>query len=142
MDILCLSVGVQPEQGGIMANKIYKAIASALTAIENCKNSNNKEWEEKHGEALERLMQSAPSGSGFDSGTQIVSGNAEKIVFKTAFHHMNENGMYCGWSEHTITVSPSLLFDFTIKISGRNVNDIKDYIGDVFHTWLDTEVKI
>lgn len=124
-----------------MANKVYRALASTSCAIENCKASNNTEWEAKHLSARKALMAGAPSGSGFDSGTKLVSGGADKLVFQTAFHHMNENGMYDGWTEHTITVLPSLLFDFSIKVSGRNRNDIKDYITDVFSSWLGMEIN-
>lgn len=73
-----------------------------------------------------------PSGSGFDGGTQFnqAKSTPDKLVFETEYHHMNE-GFYDGWSKHTITVKPSF-GGFHMTISGKNRNDIKDYIGQVF----------
>ena len=73
-----------------------------------------------------------PSGSGFDGATQIADrSTSAKIVLVTAFHHMNESGMYDGWTEHQVTILPA--FDgFDISISGRNRNGIKDYIAEIF----------
>jgi hypothetical protein len=52
---------------------------------------------------------------------------------------MNDAGYYDGWTDHIVIVSPS--FDgIDIKISGRNRNDIKDYLHDVFHAALTEEV--
>jgi hypothetical protein len=74
-----------------------------------------------------------PSGSGFDSGTSIdvEKTTEEKLVFSTAFHHMNDLGYYVGWTEHRVTVRPSF-YGFDIKVSGRNRNDIKDHIAECF----------
>jgi hypothetical protein len=75
-----------------------------------------------------------PSGSGFDSGTQFDydKSTPEKLVFHTTFHHMNENGMYDGWTEHTVTVTPSFVLGYHVKITGRNKNNIIEYINECF----------
>lgn len=78
-----------------------------------------------------------PSGSGFDNGTTLIdaASSGAKLVFATAFHHMNEHGMYDGWTTHTVIVTPA--FDgFDLRVTGRNRNDIKDYIADAFHAAL------
>ena len=78
-----------------------------------------------------------PSGSGFDSGTTIdrdVSCDT-KVVLNTSYHHMNENGMYDGWTDHKVTVRPTF-HSPDITISGRNRNDIKDYMQNVFYDHL------
>jgi len=87
-------------------------------------------------ERLGKLMETAPSGSGFDNGTTVELGRGGTLVFYTAFHHMNDGGYYDGWTEHTVRVKPSLAWGFDLTISGRNLNDIKDYIAEVFDTWL------
>lgn len=94
--------------------------------------------------AIEAYVQKhAPRGSGFDSGTKIDldRSRADRLVFNTAFHHMNEHGYYDGWTEHTVTVRPTFGTTPEVRISGRNRNGIKDYIADTFYLWLTTKVQ-
>ena len=121
-----------------MKEKRYKILARVLQAYKNCIESGNTEWEDRHERTIHDIMQSAPSGSGIDSGTSIDydRSNGNKLVFNTSFHHMNDAGFYDGWTEHIVTVYPHLCFGIDIRISGRNRNDIKDYLLDVFHYWL------
>ena len=122
--------------------KTYKAIAQKIQAMENCEKTGNQEWLTKHRDAIKGIMDNAPSGSGFDSGTELDdTSTPKKLVFTTSFHHMNEGGMYDGWTSHTITVKPSLCFDFDLKVSGKDRNQIKDYIGEMFQSFLDEEIK-
>jgi hypothetical protein len=44
---------------------------------------------------------------------------------------MDDGGGYDGWTEHTITVTPSFR-GFDLTISGRDRNDIKDYLHQTF----------
>lgn len=82
-----------------------------------------------------------PSGSGFDSGTELDWNRSteDKLVFTTAFHHMNDSGMYDGWTRHNVTVTPSFHHGCNITVSGQNRNDIKDYIAEIFHFALTEE---
>lgn len=89
---------------------------------------------------LERLMNSAPSGSGFNNGTEVDVGRNGTLEFTTEFHHMNDAGYYDGWTHHIVRVKPSLAWGFELTVSGRNRNEIKDYIHEVFDTWLREEV--
>jgi hypothetical protein len=85
-----------------------------------------------------------PHGSGFDGGTQFdyVASHSEKLVFNTSFHHMDEHGCYGGWTDHIVTVVPSLSSPgFNLKISGRNRNDIKELIHQSFYDALTTEIE-
>ena len=54
---------------------------------------------------------------------------------------MDEHGGYDGWTEHIVTVKPSLLFGFDVDVSGDDKNQINDYIADVFNTWLNMETE-
>ena len=124
--------------------KLYRKLASLVQAHINCEISGNKEWFEKHEARIEELVKNyMPSGSGFDCGTKIDldKSTPEKLVFYTDFHHMNEVGYYDGWTEHRITVRPSLAFGFTLTISGRNRNEIKDYIHQAFDCALNEEIE-
>lgn len=125
-------------------DKLFRVLAQLLNARARCANDGDKtEWFQKHSERIEALVKKHfPSGAGFDNGTKINIDNSsdETLVFHTSFHHMDENGMYDGWTEHVVQVEPSLAFEFTLKISGKNKNDIKEYIHEVFHESLSTEV--
>jgi hypothetical protein len=127
-----------------MARYLYSELASLVQARANCAESGNDEWFSRHAERIETLVsEHMPSGSGFDSGTKIDldASHADKLVFTTSFHHMHESGMYDGWTEHTVTVTPSLTSGFHLRISGRNRNDIKEYIADCFNVALEHDLK-
>ncbi len=117
--------------------KRYQLFARWSQAQANCDARGNTPWSEKWQNAIDGLMDSAPHGGGFDSGTRFVDFDNGKLRFETHFHHMNQYGYYDGWTDHTITVSPDLACGFDLTISGRNKNDIKGYILDVFSDWLD-----
>ena len=118
-----------------MTKDFYSRIANLYVGYINCVAASNKEYENIHLNKIEELVEKyLPHGSGFDAGTHFIveESNRDKLVFKTAFHHMNENGYYDGWTEHKIIVTPDLLFGFNIKITGKNRNDIKEYIYSQF----------
>ena len=125
--------------------KRYQVIATALAARNNCKASPEGEshpWYEKWTEAIERETGNLPSGSGIDSGVKFDfdKSTPEKLVFNFGYHHMNECGMYDGWTDHSLIVIPSLQFGFTLRISGKDRNDIKDYLHETFQYALSEEV--
>ena len=119
---------------------LYRAITGAVIAYKNCSESGNDEWRERHERRANKLTSLyMPSGAGvFDSGTPLNSkySTGEKLVFRTNYNHMNDDGCYDGWTEHTITVRASLYFTLQIQINGRDRNQIKDYLHDVFYAAL------
>lgn len=127
-----------------MENKpLYKALAQYVTAWCNCIASNNTEWRDKHRERANALVREhMPSGAGFDDGVKLDwdRSSRERLVFCTSFHHMNENGYYDGWTEHTVTVVADFVSDFDMKISGRDRDCIKDHIDVAFDIALRTVV--
>lgn len=130
---------------------LYQELAARIIQRRNCINSNNQEWLKKTEEAIESLVSYLPHGSGIDSGTNLdleASDGRHRIVLHTSFHHMDEGGMYDGWTDHTITVRPDLSFGLDLTISGRDRNEIKDYLHEVYHGaltddtwWIDREFK-
>ncbi len=127
-----------------MKDKAYTLIARTLQARNSCEETGNDIWYEKHSDRLSEIVKSfAPSGSGFDNGTVLNdSSRRDRLVFSTSFHHMTEHGMYDGWSHHDVVITPSLANGFDLRVTGRDRNDIKDYIADVFHTFLDSMIEI
>ena len=130
------------------AQTICQAMHAAFIAKRNCEQSGNVEWLDRWQERLNYLVRNfmPPSGSGWDCGTEAVfdQWSATRLVFRGAFHHMNDGGYYDGWTEHTIIVSPS--FDgIDLRITGRNRNYIKDVIHDDFYhrlTMTAPELKV
>lgn len=121
--------------------KVYEALAQAVEALN--RNPSNKETEEVMVDKIKTIMESAPCGSGFDSGTKFLEekSNCKRLVFRTAFHHMNYAGYYDGWTNHLVTVEADLILGTSIRVSGKDRNDIKDYIGDAFGCWIGREVN-
>jgi hypothetical protein len=129
-----------------MKAKLYTHFARSLNALSNCIASNNGEWQIRHESTLVHLAQSfMPSGSGIDCGTKLDIDaslrDPSRLVFTFSFHHMNEGGMYDGWTDHKLIVSPSLQFDFELKITGRDRNEVKEYLYEVFHNALAAELE-
>ena len=113
---------------------LYKLIANALQAKRNCEESGNWEWRDKWNEKLDSYQELLPSGSGFDSGSEIDIDRSKEnmIYFHTSYHHMDEHGGYDGWTSHTVTIKPDFVYDFEIQVHGSNRNDIKEYIAETF----------
>lgn len=126
--------------------KVYQAIASKIEAMRNCNKSGNGEWFTRHHDAIDNIMREyMPRGSGFDCGTQFdvcehVDNGRDELRFETEFHHMNETGMYDGWTSHKVIVRPSLSHGFTLRVTGRDRNGIKDCIADTFYNALRAEL--
>ena len=122
---------------------LYRELASLVCARQNCAKSGNSEWHDRHTERIEELVRNhMPSGSGIDSGTHLDldKSSEDRLVFRFGYHHMNDCGIYDGWTEHKAIVIPSLQFGFHLNITGRDRNDIKDYLHDVFSAALSEEV--
>lgn len=122
---------------------IASRLAATLHAREHCRAHGNTDWTLRHTETLRRIMRGAPSGAGIDNGTQLDESlsTPDCLVFRTAFHHMDEGGYYSEWTEHTIRARPSFVFGLSLTISGRDRNQIKDHLADVFHAWLTSETE-
>ena len=127
----------------MLPRPLYQKLASAVDALARCNTRDTVTewsgiWDSRIATAVKEHM---PAGAGFDNGTtlDLDSSTGEKLVFFTMFHHMHESGFYEGWTEHRVTVRPSLIHGFTLAISGRDRNQIKDYIADCFSAALSTE---
>lgn len=125
--------------------KVYQQIASTFAAFINCRDGAtlNSEWLMRHSDKIREIVgDKLPSGSGFNNGTQFdfEESKPERLVFNTAFHHMNANGYYDGWTTHKVIVTPSLAHGFDMRVTGRDRNQIKEYIGYTIHHALNAEL--
>lgn len=132
--------------------KTYQAIASTFTALASLDDTASRfNWTPEHLAQvrdtwelrLKTILSSSPSGSGIDCGTKFWDdrSTSSRLVFFCEFHHMNHDGYYDGWTQHKITVRPSFS-GIDLTISGPNRNEIKDYLHDVYHSWLTEEESI
>lgn len=129
-----------------MKRPLYRILAGAIAAYKNCEDDPSRtEWRDRHREHIEHIMKNLmPSGSGWDLGTKFDfdNSNGERLVMFGEFHHMNDGGMYDGWTAHTITVKPSLQFGIDIHVKGKNRNEIKDYLHEMFHQVITEEYTV
>lgn len=116
------------------AMKAYQTIASALATLATLANDSlAPEVRERAEERLENALSEFPSGSGFDHGTKLLDASTpDRLVFQADFHHMDDLGGYCGWSEHKVIVTPSLAHEFNLRVTGRDKRGIKEYIAETF----------
>ena len=133
-----------------MKKTLLEVIAGRIAARNNCIASGNAEMRDKHTQYIhDAVNEGMPSGNGFDNGTRIQlnqcrvdMSHPDRLVFTTEYHHMNEHGMYDGWSNHTIYVKPCFLSSgFVLTITGSNRGGVKDYIEEVFRNTLRTYVE-
>ena len=77
-----------------------------------------------------RLFKNFPIGSGI-CNTEVISVTDKKIVIGFSYQHYNDNGYHEGYTNHECRITAKF-DDFNIYISGRNKNDIKDYLHELF----------
>ena len=125
--------------------KLYQKLAQTLDAQLRCTENKNSEWIDKHQQTLDELIaEHMPHGSGIDSGVVLTDkSSGEYLSFTSSYHCMDENGYYDGWVDFRVIVTPSLLFDFNMKIVGKfgkYKESLPDYLFDLFHYALDKEI--
>jgi hypothetical protein len=93
---------------------------------------------------INRLKDYLPHGSGFDNGCKIdiERSGKSKVVILFSFHHMDENGYYCGWTDHELIITPCLVNEFNLRITGKDQNYIKEYLYETFDDCLNQVVEI
>lgn len=84
---------------------------------------------------IDELCDLLPHGSGIDAGVKFDSDNSkpDRLIFTFGFHHMDENGYYDGWTYHALIVTPCLQDGYKLRITGRDRNEIKDYLYSLFY---------
>lgn len=127
-----------------MKKRLFEHLAGTTQAWHYCKEHDNP-FADTHEEMINYLVDTCmPSGSGIDNGVamDIEKSNETKLVFTFGYHHMNENGYYDGWTEHKLIVTASLVGGFNMSITGKNRNDIKDYLYQTFDMSLNQIVEV
>jgi hypothetical protein len=137
-----------------MKKPLYQHIALLVEARNNCLRDHAaakeprmldhwREWADRHADSINELVRDhMPSGSGVDTGTKFgEDSKPDRLVFRCSFHHMDEFGGYDGWTDHDIIATPSLARGFELRITGRDRNEIKDYLSDLYVSALSAEIE-
>jgi hypothetical protein len=134
---------------------LYSELARTIGALKLCEQwlsrmtpglqsyQKTETWIARHSAWINGLVRLMPSGSGINSGTKLELGlsHADKLVFSFRYHHMNEDGYYDEWTDHRAVVTPT--FDgINVLITGKNRNDIRDYLHDTFYDALKSDVTL
>lgn len=115
----------------------FSYIANQLARAENLAKSQPEKAKLVRSSLETYVQRNAPSGSGVDCGTRLSEkATTNRIVLSLSYHHMNEEGMYDGWTEHEITVTPDFISAVDLHITGRDKNQIKDFLHDTYRYWL------
>ena len=118
--------------------QLYQFIAMELKRKKS-PNDAVREFAEENLEHVEKNF--LPSGSGIDSGCKITQykfsdkGELEWYQISFKYHHMNDVGYYTNWTDHNLRVKADWI-GFTMTISGKDQNQIKEYLYDTFHLAL------
>ena len=124
-----------------MKTTLVQAIMQCWHAANRCREYNNAEWYPRWVIRLQSLYQLLPSGSGVDNGTQVRDVQSWKLSLNVAFHHMDDSGMYDGWSNYVITVRPDW-DSVRINVSGPDRNGTKEYLAQLYHATLTSPVEV
>jgi hypothetical protein len=123
-----------------METKLYKELAQRIQARKTCSEKNSLEWFVKHGEFAEKLLDQLPQGSGLDYTWHIDYDHSSdnRVILTMSYHAMADSGMYDRVIDFTLTIAPSLIFDFDLSIVGNfgKYQDIKDYLYDILRESL------
>ena len=85
------------------------------------------------------LQELLPIGNGIDKGCVIsLKSTKKRIVIDTAYWHE----LLQEWTEHQIVVTPSFEGEINIRVTGKNVDNIKEYLNEVFREALMKEYEV
>ena len=129
-----------------MLDKLYAQLANRVQARLDCISRNTSpDIIVDHEARIAKLCEDhLPSGSGFNNGTtlDLDASTGDKLVFDTAYHHMDEHGCYAKWTEHRVYVTPSLIHGIVLRVTGKDHSRIKGYVAAVFYEDLQTRVEL
>jgi hypothetical protein len=103
----------------------------------------NGDWKNKAESEVKALCDMLPHGSGIDAEREVdlEASSGSKIIINLSYHHMDENGFYDGWTSHSIIIRPSLTNGFDLKVTGKDRNEIKGYLAEIFDADLRQPVE-
>jgi len=120
---------------------LYKAFSKTFEAWQRSMGG----WREIYENDLDRLLDYLPHGSGIDVETllDVKASKVNRLVFNSAYHVMNRDGFYTRWIEYSVILTPSLSFDFDVRVTGNfgREQDIKQYLTELYEEAFCIQVK-
>lgn len=123
--------------------KWFQSLARYIT-IAQSPNATEKMLQ-KAEDGINHLLDMLPAGSGIGvTVLELDSSKKDYIYLTSAYHVMDDNGMYLGWVRFYITLTPSLVYLCKMKVEideddwediGEKEEDkwmIEDYLFDTF----------
>lgn len=95
-------------------------------------------------EELVMLQELLPIGNGINYGCVISlkKSTEKRIVIYTAYWHPNDSYETSRWTHHQIVITPSFEREINIRVTGKNVDNIKEYLQEVFREALMKEYEV
>jgi len=121
-------------------HKKYQNLGNKFIAYQNCIKGNNDEWRDIWEDAIIKIIDSLPHGSGinFDTTFDFINSKPDKLIIQSAYQYMNEGGFNDGVIDLKIILTPSWN-DLNIEIKGKFLKKhfgIKDYLDELFYNSL------
>jgi len=63
-------------------------------------------------------------------------------VIDTAYWHPNVSYETSRWTDHQIVITTSVEGEINIRVTGKNLNNIKEYLNEVFREALMKEYEV
>jgi len=111
--------------------KLYQKIARVAS---------QKNWA-KRSKELSLLQELLPNGNGIrgQEGLAVIllESTEKRIVIGTIYWHPKDR---YGWTAHQVVITPSFEGEINIRITGKNENNVKKYLHDIFREALMNEI--
>ena len=91
---------------------------------------------------FDMLQKLLPIGNGIEKECVIsLKSTKKRIVIDTAYWHPNDNYETGLWTDHQVVITPSFEGEINIRVTGKNVDNIKKYLHEVFREALMKEYE-
>jgi len=118
-----------------MEFKKYQVLGAFFKSYLNGVKLNN-EWVEVWEKNINELIETLPHGSGVDGETKFnyEESKNDKLIINSAYHFMDDNGFYDGWTDIQIILKPDWSrVDLNVKgIFPKKYSDIRNYLEELF----------
>lgn len=115
---------------------LYQIMAHCIGAMGN-RVVPDGAWQSRWQTVLDQCVALLPRGGGFDVSPTLVEGvtKPEYLVFQGSYHLMNQHGVYVGWRDYRVIVTPSFVHGMTLRVAQAR-GDLGEYVADSFHAHL------